>query len=602
MNSEIKNYKSKLDENKLIRSNSSTVKLCGYKITSTDYMIKGMEDKIYKSNPEIWAILTRGTCIVTVEKNNSVVKTVLLNGLHKFGDLDTSFGSVGSVGSVGYSPSGFAFKEKETPEIEEEWYTRKENGECFHAKAFEIVENVENVENVNKSNNTFWIIGSKNVHCVVTCPQDAKLWTKDRFGYCKEMVEIFFNQTTAEMRQKLAKVLIENDCTACAESCNLNHQHLVKYSSNSLRFFALTRLVTSPGGPSVLTAMPVQDMHNLLVETGVPVVETLFRVPVSDKTAREKARNAVFTEPNSEGAVVYCTDKHGNVLKIYKWKNADYIIRRAFREKIRGKHGVASLKKRFDNLHIETTESHKKMLKEYELFYKWLIYREAKDSFDWSRLADHWISTENEFFTSDYLNKEFKVISIGNHLSFNWDEIEKCVSESNKYIVATVAPCPGIGKTTIAKSLEQILPNSVRVNQDECGGRRQPFIKRLKELCASDVKFVIVDKTNNTVAQRKDYFGLGRSVIFLNFYTPEDLSKLEKVVISRIQNRGNCHLNLFYNSNTHVIINSFLNRYEPLDHSVERIDINPFDTSLEQLKVVKQLFDYNFVKLLYTPL
>jgi hypothetical protein len=175
--------------------------------------------------------------------------------------------------------------------------------------------------------------------------------------------------------------------------------------------------------------------------------------------------------------------------------------------------------------------------------------------------------------------------------NFDWTFIEKCVFQNNKYLLVTVAPCPGIGKTTITKCLEQLLPESVRVNQDECGGKRNPFLKKLKEECEKNTTFVIVDKTNNTLQQRNDYQSLKRTIIYLNFYTTNDTTNdIANLAIDRIKSRGKYHLNLYYTPQTSSIINSFVKRFEPLDDTDTQIQLNPFEDTLKHLQKLQEYF------------
>lgn len=525
---------------KIIRKNTTQVSLGPFTVESTDYVVNGNTDSRYENYKDLWELIPRGYCEFSISDEDDAINGTLV-GLRKFG-----------------------YDEYTGTDAVYEYYTTKENGECFHitARIFK--------------NKIFWIGGSKNVHGVVRHEyfmEDLDLWTKERFGYFKQFMRTFYMMTKGDDRiQHFAFSLDLAKKTACAEICDTKRQHLVRYPKTEIRFFAFT--VDQPSTEHGLTfGGPIPQQHEMFKMFGLDVVEECVKVRMDDMDKRKETRNYFFQKHNSEGAVVYVCDKAGRVLHIYKWKNERYIIERAFREKIRSQASVGQIRHRINNLHIHV-EDKEEITEWYLRFYSWFKTKVADGTYTWNYLQNNWLDTKMEFQKLPYIEQE---------------TIEIFDNEPT-YLLVMVSPCPGVGKTTLALEMERKFPNTWRINQDELGGNKRLFMKNVqKGIDDPALDFLILDKNHSTDKQRKEYDQFNLPIIFINWYHPEDndTEKIYKLAMERITARGKNHPSV-YASNASPIVRKFLSTWEQIYESENVIHVDMTLSTENQFKYVQE--------------
>lgn len=509
------NILNKFVNQKIVRKITTNVTCQGYDVTLCDYSCAyKVDDSIYIKHYELWEALPRGCCFIEIKKSNKVYYSGFLNGLRKFGYKEDTH---------------FKLNDKNEYSV----YTEKENGECFHITAVVIDDII------------FWIGGSKNVHiCITDYNQDIKNYTKDRFTFSNKFMKMFLKDNL----EKFAHFLFNNSFTACAEICSLDNQHLVDYQSDCIKFFALVPKYTD----TTLCVNPIiakEYFSNL----------GLSSVDVSNDDLSEFYKY----KENSEGAVVYICENN-NVVFVYKWKNDNYVFRRAIREQMRKKASNKSIENRINNLHF--THENKDLLLEYYLqFNAWLRIKELKNEIVWNDIFSNWVSLE----------KEFNLIP-DKHIFISEFKCNMCV-------LILVSPFPGLGKSTIANVLKNYYNKNNHyyksvsvVNQDDIGNRKL-FLKKLnKEYDIYSRKLLIVDKTNATVANRNDY-NFMENITWVVFQNQGSISELKDIARSRIISRNKNHNTLTSeNKNLDKILDGFENRWEPLKEN-NVIYINPLD-------------------------
>lgn len=541
---------------KLVKMITSNITLGNQVVTIYDYKPSPHrpDDALYvqhgKLNIDMYHNLPRGLAVFKLGD-----RQFLLQGVRKFGYIDDPY------------------KWTEEP-IKTMYFLTKENGEACHVSAFSY------------EGELFVAVGSKNVHGLVRWDhfmEDLENYSDVRYGYFKEMATTLYGVLTSSNVDSLGflNYLVENGCTAVAESCNLQHQHLVKYEENSLRFFALSSPVQHG-----LTYVNPMEAYELFCSFGLNVVERIESVDVHDEYRLAELNESFQTEENSEGAVVYCTNEDGVVVWMYKHKNNDYVFRRAIREKMRTKASVSQIIERINHLHFIHPRKDE-LLAYYLRFYAWGMIADL--GITWDDVFSQWCSLEERFSHVSDDDKE----------RFFLEFMDKPIS---KPTIMMMSPCPGLGKTSIAFILSYIL-GFVRVNQDDYPKKkaRKMYLANIKKLLEDEsTSGVIFDKTNANKANRDDYgFCRGRITV-LSFYHQDDDETIDNLcqhAKERITSRGFSHKTLFPTSQLNGIINSFKERYEPISkEEAEKYNIVPVNVIEPLEEQIEQILD-EFVSL-----
>lgn len=549
-----------------VRSCETTVQLGDYTVFVQDFMINRNADDIQKTNPKVWEEIPRGCAKIVISKAGKVLYGDRLVGLRKF-NYDSSV-SDEKLHNENYSII----------------YTEKEDGECFHIKAW--------IEPMTKE--IFWMGGSKHVHGVVRQSnyiEDLNQWTKERYTFMfKEFMTRFYKLGYATF--EVASFLNSTNYTFCGETLNPERQHLVKYPSEDILFYAISKDAPSSEG---LTAMPPIAAMMKFAELGLKHVQYCV-ISCSDNNPenfidiRKKIEDTIFQKKNSEGAVIYVVDNEtGKTVDIYKFKTQDYIIRRAIRERICSMTS-SSISDRLRTLYIDVPNR-----ADIEAFYipfsQWLAYRVP------------FSATRNQYISENWVDLEYEFAQLSEDERKNVSEMTAPSPEIQKQVFICVAPFPGCGKSTLCETLCKLLPNSVRLSQDQCGGKKSKFLSELRKLIKNmNVKNIFIDKNNSARKMRHDYdqiisdcAAIPIQYYWLNFVpkADESLENCQTIASERIRARGLNHEMLFPNKKLRGVLMNFQKMYEPL--TSEECDRFPaVNVGIEQSIVenIYKFFDY----------
>ena len=297
------------------------IQLDNYNIKTFDVKLYPYkEDKLYK-NDTLRYLIPRGCCFI-------FINDVFIQGLYghpKFGYI-------------------YDYVPKQKNDIDKLIFRNKENGECCHWSGFMY------------DSQYFEIIGSKNVHLIVRTnnyKEDLKIYTEERYNYAKEIALQIRNEIK-DNQDNLIKILDYFDKTKytfCGESCNLKHQHLVKYDINQIYFFAVTGKRINEND-SLVKLNPL-EIDGFFRNYGLkPVLETIIIDIKQNPEKLNEIENYYETKLNNEGSVVYQLDNENKVIFAYKHKNIDYVYKRALREVMRNNGDDMSVITRFNQKHV----------------------------------------------------------------------------------------------------------------------------------------------------------------------------------------------------------------------------------------------------------
>lgn len=79
-----------------IRIVNDMVQIYGHTVSSTEYIINGIDDTIYEKNRDIWETIPRGNGVYFVDN----IPVANITGLRKFGYSDSSYGYSNNVNTV----------------------------------------------------------------------------------------------------------------------------------------------------------------------------------------------------------------------------------------------------------------------------------------------------------------------------------------------------------------------------------------------------------------------------------------------------------------------------------------------------------------------
>lgn len=547
-----------LDGNMLISKVSREISIERNIFQVIDYKVKArIDETIYEKNQEIWEKLPRGLAII--KQKNEIIRIVC--GLRKFGyenDFKINLGC---------------------EELVEEIYINKVNGEYCSVSSF------------NFDNNFYFVIRSKNVSILLSesnYVQNLNIYNEDRYFFAIEMAKTFwqiYNDLNNNQKDKIKKITEKS--TINLEFCSLSKQHLVEYNSQTLYPFAITSYLPSKHG---LTYLSPEESFELFKEMGFANIPYFHKININDHNQRELIRENIYNENNSEGAVVYqiCINKLNikKVCQVYKFKNYKYIFWRAVREKIRNKCNINQLRQRLENLHIVVPEI-QTLISEAINFYAY--FWSQVDEENYGENLEKWV----------YHFKNFKLMD-QNSMKIHLDKFVEFDKNKNQLQIMTIG-LPGSGKSTLLKSLQKILPQCRRINQDECQKSSKIYHKNISKLSKDkNCKVLLMDKCYHNKNVRENTLKMInlQNLLYIIFYHPEDvnLSLLPnslKLVKQRIINRGLAHLNLFPSAKLDNILNGFIESIEHLDNEEDNISIGKIylDITLGKLEMINLILE-----------
>jgi len=564
---------SKLETLQNFRTVSRTITLGDINIVTTDYQATGrIDDVTYQKDKELWEYLPR--CFATIKHNNSVIRIIC--GLRKFGN-ENEFGSVIQNNEI----------------LCREFYLNKANGEYSSFSTFRI------------NSILFYVFRSKNVSMVLRSThinEDFTQYNEPRYMFAKEMATTFLNIFNKLPEDKKA-MIIERTLvdTISMEYCAHQHQHIVDYNGvTTLYPFITTNYNSSKFG---LTSELPDKTFEWFDSVGIPHVPYIYVVNLNNKDYnRDKIRNSIYTEDNSEGAVVYQTvintvTNVERVYKVYKYKNFKYIFWRAVREKMRSRATSHQLVNRLKNLHCTIPEKIlDDMIQEAIGFYAYCWDIISIDN--WDNLFSSWITYFNQFTKLSIEDKQYYV-----------DKFKTVDTTRQQFQIMTIG-IPGSGKSTLLKILEKLVPNSKRVNQDECNKSAKIYHRTLAKLSKNNgIKLLLMDKCYHNKSVRNGTLNTIdiQNLVYFIYYHPDDINEneidnienfpLEHALVLadyRINSRGIAHLNLYPSPELDGILNGFKKSYEVLDSREHGLSYDTFyiDMTLDITSTVNKVLNY----------
>lgn len=510
------------------------------------------DDKFYSdiTNPAN-LYLRRGTAVIyasTIAGDRSQKPLFMLAGCPKFGYFD-------DILTEQLSDTKF----NKTKLI----YTEKENGEAGHLAFF------------NYNNEWYAIIGSKNVHIVISVRDEKAAWAD--FEYYTKMkasryetalanASLFISETGVTIlssiepqHEQMREYLFEHNYTIVFEA--IFNNHLVSYSGPN-RHIAFA--ITSPQFKTVeeqgLVMSPEESLHRL-GSWGFNVTKEQIISNIKEQVHQKAALDTYYeTKDNSEGAVVYeiYTNSNGKEIvgKIYKHKNFVYIIKRAARELIAGRKNYAAWVKRFANFHIDIVKNieNKSTVENLLAFYVHAI--QTKTPLEIATIG----RTIQKDFTV-FMQLTTPEVRAGLR-DIAKDVIDSSVSQpagpQNKNWAIMLVGLQGSGKTTMRNMLMLALGGrAIYVNQDEVGGNRKAFINALSTVPKA-VQAIIVDKCNHLTRLRNDVYERYEKVVIVEF------KHCIAECLLRIKKRGLCHPTLVPGAATAGILKQCSDDYEAI--------------------------------------
>ena len=507
------------------------------------------DDDYYAKTKSLY--LRRGVAAVYV--GNNVAPAYILCGPPKFGYEEDQLTT---------EPKWSSLKMKK-------WvFTEKENGEAGHLAFFPI------------KDAWYAMVGSKNVHIVFSLASleaaraDIASYPGTRTQTAVRIANLLLDSCADIVLHShgMHDAVYRNQWTLVFEA--VFNDHLVHYDKHKIVMFAITCPQVKPVEKQGLTVVPTVALP-ILKRWGF---DTASHVTVLAKNVHQKERveKDYESKSNSEGAVVYVVyeNKSGDEIvgKMYKHKNHIYVLQRMARELLKRKASQAEWKRRFAEVHFDTT-SYTDLINDLFMFREWVQQTNNTSEAGWSDKVQHsFMQLWKEFLARDQHH-----------------------ANSNKALM--LVGIQGTGKSTLRNALMHTIGSDrvMFVNQDEAGGRKE-FMKALTK-AAKQKKLVIVDKINHVAKLREEVYRLFNGVAIIEMKYD---GSIEELALSRLQKRGKAHLTLQYSENTAGILRSIASAYEPVG-AIEAgrhdyLSVNAADTTLRQVNsVVKFLKDKHYI-------
>ncbi|SPQ94253.1 unnamed protein product (mitochondrion) [Plasmodiophora brassicae] len=297
---------------------------------------RGPDDKLYGQSPVLWARVARGNALLRVQYADGRPAEVrfALQGIRKFtGHDDCDDDDIADIQAKSSDTHAdwskfFVGGAEALNTVATFVATEKENGEAGHLAVTRF------------NDNEFLVVaGSKNVHLVARSDADLDAYDGDpSYSYALRIARVVFSLLygmKADARDELLRFMADQKMTANFELVDPSSQHIVLYPDGPVKllFFAWTAANLDPVQNGLLCpAFPPADGLEKARELGFSVV----RHSVFDTNDLNRAMASARTRANSEGSVIYCVDKRGRTVGLWKVKSVWYICQRAIREKIVG--------------------------------------------------------------------------------------------------------------------------------------------------------------------------------------------------------------------------------------------------------------------------
>lgn len=583
-------------------------------------------ERLYGDDTALWSLLPRALATISTVPDEQEDCTRIVCGPRKF-DEESTFAPVNELDRTNSDNDEW---DKETSTY---IATVKENGEYCSVSAWEV------------HNTRMFIVRSKNVSIVMpaymdmieddrvryllTQPRTQENWRSlaphlthwlksvygiQRYEYVREMAlhwyHIMYCVECAQQTEWLVRNLLTT--TLNLEYVNPNHMHLVPYKQETMIAFCETHYGLIHDGVADCVANYNYAWLSHLQAVACPWFSCVrYHTFTNHAGVKQFCRehNSILPgtktiDVSKEGYVVYMvTNRHTRnnmsstpvVTLMWKEKDEPYVVCRALREKMKMKKCWHEVEKRMANLHIDVpADTLDNMLKDARAFYAYCLMLNPAD---WARTVQNkWVQ-----FRQNYLDN-FEVTPCDPQFDAVYDSMERLgyVKElCSQQVHIMVVGIPGCGKSSLARALAAVLPNAVRVNQDQCSGKREAFNTRVRQLSAdSDIKFLIVDRCNSTAQNRKDVAACLHcpKIIYVQFCDRmyghgEDAcsNNMRLECIRRVYQRGFSHETLVTGLNIPSIISSFADGYTL--HRGEHTILVPYDASLQDnvLDVIKKM-------------
>jgi hypothetical protein len=323
-------------KNRDLKATESVTPIAGYKLTDIKVAQKFKEDDIFLNNDAISKNIRRGNAIASInlEGSSTAIYKYARKGIIKFFDYLADFSKNQKITKKILTPINEVFKSGNKVKI---YLTEKANG--------------ENVQIAYEELKDAWIIGSKNVTCIIRNREDIE-WYKtqtkpaDRYSYVIEFAELWMDI--------LEKRIIANDLltefvsditgyTLCGENVgDMGHQHIKLYDSKDIVFFGMVNNQTDS------VCEPNSKVKALLSKYGLSVVNHTESPVIQSFEEFEKYMKEVYNqilhlnvEKGGEGSVAYFVEVNSEdgterAVTLGKLKTFEYRFLRKIREKIKG--------------------------------------------------------------------------------------------------------------------------------------------------------------------------------------------------------------------------------------------------------------------------
>lgn len=536
-------------ENGLVKCTKTNLLLGQQVIETLEYSLEDRkkEDKTY-TNQALRYTLPRGLCVIKIDD----IVIHIVTGIVKFGyDGD--------------------YEKDSSSDIVTKQFAEKENGQCCHVSSFM------------HCSQQYIVFGSKMVHLIA------------RTSHLREDIDSYIDKKRYTVAIKIANLSVEkyshaidnvvefcnvNKVTLCGEAIFPDDQHIVDYCGNkSLRFFAITCPIEKDD--SLTWCNPIDARHHFQ-EMGLDVIEKIVSVTSFDwENCAKDFRNAT----NSEGAVVYCLDRDGNVIFIYKDKNYFYSFWRAVREQLRNRANLENFLKRLRNPQFENLPDIETLIVRAIQFRAFFFKLSQEDQM---RFFTKWNDYYTLFDKLSFEDKEDKEALVA------VEQTAYTEFPSDGLVVTMLIGSPGSGKSSLAA----MLPGT-HIEQDMFCGNSDPKKEyhRAIERHASDpnCKYLVLAKSNITHVMRQEARDIlnrtGRpyQIYYVEFELKKDVFYLE-----RINNRGDAHRTLRPSNKIRGIISRFIKDASANPLSVEEestsLRINPENSMEDNFRQVVGFF------------
>lgn len=503
--------------NKYVKTVADSVTLCGHTIGIQEHIIKGLDDKVYESQRDIWEVVPRGSGVYTYDG----VAVARIMGLRKFGYAG--------------APYGYAAEATHAILIE------KENGECAHISAFVAPDDKK----------PWWIAGSKNVH--VAFPHDCDFalveaaYTAERYKYALKIARVWHTMLkTLESALLLHSRTADLKVTLCGEAILADSEHIVAYEQKDiLKFYAITEDTPSARG---LTAYCPEEALGIFRAFGLPcaVISRPYKLGSAEY---KEALEIVARRTNSEGVVVYGMNGCAKVCCLWKEKSYPYVMERVVREATINGKSLHQIRRRVAQRLGDHDDSLRAYFANWEASrFPWLLRFAA-----WLRLAGHipakngW-SVQSQWLT---LQKTFQEVSDADVLEAVSATVAKSEHGSRDGpVVVMFVGLPGSGKSSAARGLYWLLRqagyNPCWLNQDEAGANRYKYLEAIKAALGNpETSHILLDKSNLAAENRADYSNLGLTPTLVVEFTHSDgLDAYKAECAARFLARGAGHRSL----------------------------------------------------------